>query len=465
MSETVSLRYAHFDFKKKTVTIGTSAAPEQSQHRTLPLSDRLYDTLARYIQTQQPHDKDAFLFPGQKPNTHLTRKALNRACDRIRAQHPDIHTLHPHALRHTFATLHLAHGMQLPHLKDMLGHKQLNTTAVYAHTPLALIKQSIDTVTKRAPSLLARICHFIAPTRKTLINISTDSVDFTIGRNETLTQITDLVSKNCNTILLGPIGIGKSHLIRQIQPAGKKIIVIDACYEIKRTLIQCLIYLYKNDKEHVFQMLYGDYDLAQLRQHLQRDSIASLTQEMIKATQKHEYLLAIDNVDRITPRSVKALERLKDHFTILTSAREVPLSKSSFLWNFEILPIQPLARHHSLALIQRLSHGLDIEDYALYRNHIYAQTEGNPRATVELIDRYRKEPTITTETIRAIKHVGSRPEYDMSFFVILLLGSLSVLRYASREVDNSSLSFMGGIALILLVISRYFFRLSKRKNV
>ena len=49
--------------------------------------------------------------------------------------------------------------------------------------------------------------------------------------------------------------------------------------------------------------------------------------------------------------------------------------------------------------------------------------------------------------------------------IILLLGSLSVLRYALREVDNSSLSFMGGIALILLVISRYFFRLSKRKNV
>lgn len=138
-------------------------------------------------------------------------------------------------------------------------------------------------------------------------------------------------------------------------------------------------------------MLYGDYDLDKLHQHLQRDSIASLTREMIKITQKHEYLLLIYNVDKITPRAIKALESLKDHFTILTSAREVPLKKSSFLWNFEILPIKPLARTHSLTLIQRLSHGLEIEDFTLYRNHIYEQTEGNPRDMVELIDRYKKK--------------------------------------------------------------------------
>ena len=86
---------------------------------------------------------------------------------------------------------------------------------------------------------------------------------------------------------------------------------------------------------------------------------------MIKITQQHEYLLVIDNVDKITPRAIKALESLKDHFTILTTAREVPLNKSSFLWNFEIIPIKPLSRKHSLALIQQLSQGIEIEDLAL----------------------------------------------------------------------------------------------------
>lgn len=464
VSETVALRHSNFDFKKRTVTI-QSLKKRGEAYRTLPLSDRLYDTLARYIQDHPPINSQDFLFPGKQPNTHLTRKALNRVCDTIKTKYPELDTLHPHTLRHTFATLHLANGLQLPHLKEMLGHEQLNTTAIYTHTPLELIKRSIDQVTQHKPTLLQTVNNWLYPKRKTNINLHTNSIDFTIGRNETIAKITDLVNKACNTILIGPIGVGKSHLIKQIKPEDKKILFIDDCYDIKKTLIQCLVYLYKNDKEHLFNLLYGDYDLAKLHQHLQRDSITSLTKEIIKLTQKHEYLLVIDNVDRITPRGVKALENLKDHYTILTSAREVPLNKTSFLWNFEILPIKPLPRPHSLTLIQRLSHGLEIEDFTLYRNHIYEQTEGNPRAIVELVDRYKKEVIITTDIIREIKHTGSRKEYDMSPLVIFILGGLSILRYVAYEIGNSSLKIVGGAALILLVISRYFFHFSTRKHL
>ena len=385
----------------------------------------------------------------------LMRESLQNKGQLPNACHPTP----PHVLRHTFAPLHLANGLQLPHLKDMLGHEQLNTTAIYPHTPLELIKQSIDDVTKHKPTLLQRAGNWLYPKRKTRININTNSIEVTIGRNQELLHITEFVHKNCNTILIGPIGVGKSHLINQIKPKEKKILLLDDCYEIKKALIQCLIYLYKNDKEHVFNLLYGDQDLAQLHQHLQRDSIASLTRQMIKITQQHEYLLVIDNVDKITPRAIKALASLKDHFTILTTAREVPLNKSSFLWNFEIIPIKPLSRKHSLALIQQLSQGIEIEDLALYSNHIDEQTDGNPRAIVELVDRYKEEAPVTTDTIRAIKHIGSSP------FIIILLAGLSILRYVSHEADNPGLKTIGSMALILFIRARYFFRFSTRKHL
>ena len=464
VSEAITLQYADFDFKRRQVKVKSRKQQTDPPYRTIPLSDRLYQALGRYIQTQHPTSNQQYLFPSKSQQKHLSRQALNRVCERAKAKYPAFDKLHPHALRHTFATHHLANGAQLADIKNMLGHQSLATTAIYTHTPIDQIRENINQITQPPPNLLTRLNNWLYPSKTTLINITT-SMDLTIGRHGELHQIHDLIHKNCNTILLGAIGIGKSHLIRQIKSAGKKILCTDDCYQIKRTLIQWLLYLYKNDKEHIFNILYGDYELNRVQQRLQRDSITSLTQEIIKITTRHEYLLVIDNVDKITPRAIKALEALKDHFTILTSAREIPVHKSSFLWNFELIQLKPLSRNHSLALIHQLSNGLAIEDFTLYRNHIYQQTSGNPRAIVELVDRYSKEPIITAETIRSIKHIGSRKEYDMSIFVLILLGGITTLKYATQETGQESLRFISGIALLLLITARYFFRFAKRKHL
>jgi integrase/recombinase XerD len=194
-------------------------------------------------------------------------------------------------------------------------------------------------------------------------------------------------------------------------------------------------------------------------------SVKSLCDEIKHVVNEKEFILMIDNVDRITPKAIKTLEELKDTFTIITSAREIPLNKTSFLWNFEIIKIKPLERKFALELVNRLSYDLDIEDFELFRNHIYEQTNGNPRAIFEIIDRYRKEPVITTEVVKDIRHFGSMKEIDMSLLVVIFLAMLAVLRYVSREVDNDAYRFIGGVSLIALIIFRYLFSYTKRKFV
>jgi hypothetical protein len=277
-------------------------------------------------------------------------------------------------------------------------------------------------------------------------------------------QITELVNKQVNCILIGDIGTGKSHLLQQIT-AAKKILNFDDFSDIKQTLAQTLLYLYKNEKETVFKLIYGEHDLTKAGAKMNKETVKNLCDELIKITAKNEYILKIDNVDRITPKAIKALEFLKDHFTIITSAREVPINKQAFLWNFEIIRIQPLTREHSLELIHKLSYDLDVEDFELFRNHIYEQSAGNPRVIFELSERYRKENIITSEVIRTVRHTGSLQEIDMSLAVLITLGALAILRYAAGETGNHSLRFIGGCAMVLLIISRYFFRFTTRKNV
>ncbi len=222
------------------------------------------------------------------------------------------------------------------------------------------------------------------------------------------------------------------------------------------------MYLHHNNKAKCKSLLNGPYEPDKLEQHLQRDSIPHLAKTIIDITRPHEYVLVIDNADHLTPKAAKALEMIKDHFTILTSARSVPLTKSSFSWNFQIIPLKNLTRKESVSLIRQNSQGLALEDITLYQNHIYHQTNGNPRAILELIDRYRKEPVLSNQVVRSISHSYPRKEYDMSIMIILLLTAIASLRYV--DLGEKRLKILGSIALLLLIIFRYFFRTRKRER-
>jgi len=51
--------------------------------------------------------------------------------------------VHPHQLRHSFATHLLDHGAGLLEIRDMLGHASIVTTQIYAHVSQAKIRQTI----------------------------------------------------------------------------------------------------------------------------------------------------------------------------------------------------------------------------------------------------------------------------------------------------------------------------------
>jgi integrase/recombinase XerC len=129
VSECCGLDVDSVNLRKGTITV----LGKGSKVRRLPLGGPACDAVADYVKSARPalvHEKTEALFVNARGHRLTPRDAR-----RVLARHPlaDGRTLHPHALRHAYATHLLEGGADLRAVQELLGHADVGTTQVYTH--------------------------------------------------------------------------------------------------------------------------------------------------------------------------------------------------------------------------------------------------------------------------------------------------------------------------------------------
>jgi integrase/recombinase XerD len=131
-TELVTLKWSDLDFRQKIISV-TSLKQKKEEGkkrrptlRQLPMSQRLYDAFADFI--EQNGKSTGYIFSSDAGKTHITRQAVNKMLKGIEKENPQLNDLHPHKLRHSFATHLRANGAELEDIRDALGHQKVETS-------------------------------------------------------------------------------------------------------------------------------------------------------------------------------------------------------------------------------------------------------------------------------------------------------------------------------------------------
>ena len=145
LSELVGLNIADIDLAQGLVLV----LGKGNKQRMLPVGSKAIAAVQRWLTVRgQVKSDDLALFigvRGRRMSPQLVRERVRQAGARDLGQH-----LHPHMLRHSFASHILESSHDLRAVQELLGHADISTTQIYTHLDFQHLTQVYDQAHPRA---------------------------------------------------------------------------------------------------------------------------------------------------------------------------------------------------------------------------------------------------------------------------------------------------------------------------
>jgi integrase/recombinase XerC len=143
LSELCALRWQDLDLDAGLVTV----LGKGRKQRTVPVGTHARSALAAWRGEQKP-PRDAPVFPGR--NGAITPRAVQQRLRLLAQRQGLFKRVHPHLLRHSFASHVLESSGDLRGVQELLGHADIATTQIYTHLDFQHLAKVYDAAHPRA---------------------------------------------------------------------------------------------------------------------------------------------------------------------------------------------------------------------------------------------------------------------------------------------------------------------------
>lgn len=138
-SEVANLKISDIDWRKEQIHIQRAKG---GKSQTFPLLHSVGEEIIEYLRCGRQNDShsDSLFFCTKAPFRPITSHAIYGI---VRRELHDVEIKHrgPHSLRHSYATFLINNGQTMKEVGDLLGHKRIDSTRIYAKVDFQSLRE------------------------------------------------------------------------------------------------------------------------------------------------------------------------------------------------------------------------------------------------------------------------------------------------------------------------------------
>lgn len=273
-----------------------------------------------------------------------------------------------------------------------------------------------------------------------------------------------------HTILLGRNGIGKSHLLLDLQRKLRK--TDTAIHYIRRPVPA------KETIDSIYTWLSMTAGVSKPRKVLNSTRIiefGNMIAEVLALPQLagRKIVLLMDEFDQLPVLALPVIEILAERVTLVAAARsryKHPRFNRIF-WLFEEVSLNPLPAREARNLVTHVLttvpgvQAIDKETHDFLLNQIATLSNGVPSAIVESADRLRGAERIDRSYIRQLfVHRSGNTYFDAAPLILSFFAFLVIMRYINRGMYQFDMYAIFGALSGMMLLVRWFMMRTARSN-
>jgi len=299
-----------------------------------------------------------------------------------------------------------------------------------------------------------------------------DEIVGLIGRDQLVADLVAEIRKGKHVILTGPVGIGKSAVLKAaLEKAADKIELLIKLHdhqakgqfvEMARQMLALGLVTAKELElpAKLHDTPGTEIDWREVKSQVNRMSMRDLTQAIIPALARSasKPVIAVDDLTSLTPTQMAFWLAIFDHAQVIGCASEKKARIRKLWWKMKEIEVKPLHPDVVRAIVKKYieTKGVLIESPDLYISHVVKQSGGVPQAIHDMLDESGKERIIDKRKVREMRHEAGVSYLDFTPMVMFLGAMIVSMRYVGMGTGDKTLYIMGGMGAALFLTFRFF---------